>query len=657
MQLALVFKSLKFRIVAIAVLTGVASAMGTATLVLNVTQGELQRMLLANEREERERTAALLASKVETLKLALVAVARQAQPELWRDRGALERFLLDKPALQALFDSVLLAIPDGTLVVRLERGSLSSERPNIGDRDYFQRAMKTDQPVVSEPLMSKLTHRPTLVVAVAVVDPQGGHLGMLAGTLSLQSNSLFTDPVALRSNAVRDLVMDRSGVLLSHTDPARVMGRAADEPGLGDVLAHWQGSGSPIDTQATAELSQGHVVSMTGIPLSDWVLVRLSPLSSALAPLAAAQRTAWMAALGAGLVAALLAGALGWVVARPIVRLRDCARRLLSVGDAASEPWPQGAGEIGEMSLAFQQLLQQRDLQRGEAQALLLRLQAVLDNAEVGITLTRNGRFELVSRQFCTIFHCEPAQAVGQSTRLIYACDADYETLSKRAQPAFEQHGLFDGELELTRLNGERFWAQMRGRAVVPGDRSHGTIWVISDVTGARQRHEQLSWAASHDKLTGLINRAAFEVLLEQATAQAGEHPFCTLFIDLDRFKQVNDTGGHAAGDALLRDVAHALAAQLRKSDAVGRLGGDEFAVLLPECPIPRAQAIADKLRVAVVDYRLEWEGQVFSVGASIGLVAVNGIHAGAADVLRAADTACYEAKRLGRNRVAVATA
>jgi diguanylate cyclase len=288
---------------------------------------------------------------------------------------------------------------------------------------------------------------------------------------------------------------------------------------------------------------------------------------------------------------------------------------------------------------------------------LLLRLQAVLDNAEVGITLTRNGRFELVSRQFCTIFHCEPAQAVGQSTRLIYACDADYEALSKRAQPAFEQHGLFDGELELTRLNGERFWAQMRGRAVVPGDRSHGTIWVISDVTGARQRHEQLSWAASHDKLTGLINRAAFEVLLEQATAQAGEHPFCTLFIDLDRFKQVNDTGGHAAGDALLRDVAHALAAQLRKSDAVGRLGGDEFAVLLPECPIPRAQAIADKLRVAVVDYRLEWEGQVFSVGASIGLVAVNGIHAGAADVLRAADTACYEAKRLGRNRVAVATA
>ena len=166
-----------------------------------------------------------------------------------------------------------------------------------------------------------------------------------------------------------------------------------------------------------------------------------------------------------------------------------------------------------------------------------------------------------------------------------------------------------------------------------------------------------MSYAASHDRLTGLVNRAAFEAMLEEATAKAAEAPFCALFIDLDRFKHVNDTGGHAAGDALLRDVAHALAAQLRKSDTVARLGGDEFAVLLPQCPIPRSRELAEKLRAAVDGYRLGWEGKTYSVGASIGLVAVNGTHADAAEVLRAADAACYAAKRGGRNQVALAEA
>jgi diguanylate cyclase len=103
--------------------------------------------------------------------------------------------------------------------------------------------------------------------------------------------------------------------------------------------------------------------------------------------------------------------------------------------------------------------------------------------------------------------------------------------------------------------------------------------------------------------------------------------------------------------------VAHALAAQLRKSDTVARLGGDEFAVLLPQCPIARSRELAEKLRAAVDGYRLNWEGETYSVGASIGLVAVNGTHANAAEVLRAADAACYTAKRSGRNQVALAEA
>jgi len=254
------------------------------------------------------------------------------------------------------------------------------------------------------------------------------------------------------------------------------------------------------------------------------------------------------------------------------------------------------------------------------------------------------------------VFRWTPAQLIGQSTRAIYASDAAYEALSERAKPAFLAHGAFDGEIELVRRDGQPFWAHMRGRAVVAGDRSQGTIWTMEDVTEVREQRERLTWSSSHDSLTGLANRAAFEDLLEHASARAASEPFCALFIDPDRFKQVNDTGGHAAGDAVLRDVAKVLAAQVRKSDTVARLGGDEFVVLLDHCPVAQAQVIAEKLRVAVVAYELLWEDRTHSVGASIGLVPVGASMCTAAEVLAAADAACYEAKRQGRNRVAMYT-
>ena len=657
MQFRRLFASLKFRIVAMAVLTGIVAALGTATIVLDVTQREVQRMLLANDRDDRERVAALMAGKLETLKNSLVAVARQARSEVFWDAHRAERLLLDQPVLGALFDVVFMAATDGRMLAHVERGRPSQELPSIADRDYFRRAMQSDQPVVSEPLRSKVTLDPVLVVAVPVIGADGRTQGVLAGALRLQSGNLFSDGTGAAHEGARDLVMDRQGRLLSHSDRRRVLGRAQDEPGLAAVFDRWQASGSPIETVSTSELSQDYLVSMAGIPLSDWMLVRVMPREHALAPMAAARRTAWQAALAAGALAGLLAGLVAWATVRPIARLRDRAQRMLQADDAPAERWPDGSGEIGAMSQAFQLLLSQRERQREAAQDLLQQLHAVLDNAEVGIALSRNGRFEIVSRQFCAIFGCEREQAVGQPTRMIYPSDEAYAALSSRAEPAFLQHGLFDGEVELVRCNGELFWGHMRGRAVVPGDRSQGTIWVINDVTRAHRQHEQLSWAASHDKLTGLTNRAAFEVMLEDATARATEQPFCALFIDLDRFKQVNDTSGHAAGDALLRGIAAVLTAALRGGDTVARLGGDEFAVLLPACPAPAAQAIAEKLRSVVEAYRLEWEGCTHQVGASIGLVAVNGLHGSASQVLRAADAACYDAKRGGRNRVALATA
>lgn len=185
------------------------------------------------------------------------------------------------------------------------------------------------------------------------------------------------------------------------------------------------------------------------------------------------------------------------------------------------------------------------------------------------------------------------------------------------------------------------------------GDRS-GAIIVLRNVTNARQLTAQLSWQATHDGLTGLVNRTEFEDRLQHALdgvkERGGAH--AVLYIDLDRFKEINDTAGHAAGDEFLRHLAGLLVAEVRERDTVARIGGDEFAVLLENCRPERAHEIASAMLGAVMKFRLEWEGRQFQAGASIGIADVEAASANIAAVLRQADSACYIAKQSGGNRV-----
>ncbi len=183
-----------------------------------------------------------------------------------------------------------------------------------------------------------------------------------------------------------------------------------------------------------------------------------------------------------------------------------------------------------------------------------------------------------------------------------------------------------------------------------------GVVLVFRDVSQARLMAAEMTHQATHDALTGLINRREFERRLDLAI-QSGKLEsikHTMLFLDLDQFKPVNDTSGHAAGDALLRQVTGLLHDKLRKSDSLGRLGGDEFGVLLEGCSTEPALRIADVLRDAVSAFRFGWEGRTFAIGVSIGLVTFADGDSTVADVLRMADAACYVAKDKGRNQVQV---
>ncbi|HJU99360.1 MAG TPA: EAL domain-containing protein [Burkholderiaceae bacterium] len=181
-----------------------------------------------------------------------------------------------------------------------------------------------------------------------------------------------------------------------------------------------------------------------------------------------------------------------------------------------------------------------------------------------------------------------------------------------------------------------------------------GAVVVFRDVSHERRLSRQLSWQATHDTLTGLINRSEFETQVAAALHSAKQegHVHALLYLDLDQFKVVNDTCGHGAGDLLLQLLAKLLQTQMRDSDILARLGGDELGVLLPHCPPVQALHVAEDLRQSVKGFRFVWENRSFELGVSIGLVEVNHDSKSLSELLVAADQACYLAKERGRNRV-----
>jgi diguanylate cyclase (GGDEF)-like protein/PAS domain S-box-containing protein len=186
-----------------------------------------------------------------------------------------------------------------------------------------------------------------------------------------------------------------------------------------------------------------------------------------------------------------------------------------------------------------------------------------------------------------------------------------------------------------------------------------GLVLVLHDTSELRGLTRQMTYQASHDALTGLVNRREFERRLQEAmdSAQTGNigHGLC--YLDLDRFKVVNDTCGHTAGDNMLREVASLIKEAVRDSDTVGRIGGDEFALLLIGCPLEKARQIADDVVRSVNDYRFVWKDKIFNIGVSIGLVEIGRGSGAIEDMMNSADSACYVAKKQGGLHVHVYSA
>lgn len=219
------------------------------------------------------------------------------------------------------------------------------------------------------------------------------------------------------------------------------------------------------------------------------------------------------------------------------------------------------------------------------------------------------------------------------------------EALAAISQQATGAH-MLDTELSVRRASGKKQWFHIR--AVRKPDRFEG--W-IEDVSARKEAEEQLKFLVDHDSLTGLLNRRGFEIHLEQATRNAGDRTICLAYVDLDRFKLVNDLFGHAAGDQILRQMSRRMREVIQPPHVPARVGGDEFVVIIDSLSLDAARALCETLRVSLSDRTYHYQDKAFSVTASIGLIRMlEGMRP--ADALTASDRACSEAKRLGGGAV-----
>jgi len=210
--------------------------------------------------------------------------------------------------------------------------------------------------------------------------------------------------------------------------------------------------------------------------------------------------------------------------------------------------------------------------------------------------------------------------------------------------------------LNLKTMSGKMLSIEVNAKGVInnSGDVSSYVI-VIQDVSHTIKIENELKWQATHDPLTHLLNRRGFETHLQRVIYRNNSSNHVLLFLDLDRFKIVNDVCGHQAGDLLLQQISEVIAFDIRATDVLSRLGGDEFGIVLHDCTLEYAIDLAERIKQSVAKYRFSWEKSLFSIGVSIGVSKIDILNTDIEKIMNQADMACYAAKENGRNQVYLA--
>lgn len=645
-----------------ALAAAVLAALGIA-LVTSLQSSLSERTVLASTVQQHEdyteRVAADIDKQLRLARASLSELAGNIDGANLKDAKSLHYFLTSRIGIQQSFESIVVYGVDGRAIA--SRPSL--DMPAVTREPWFQAALRNNgTPTLRKPFFSPLSAEPSVAIAYPAHDEKGVLRAIVVGSLAVNQDQLaLSSSRSGKAGGGHFILLTRERDLVMHPEPSYITLPLAAAGTSAEVVL--QGLAHP--EQSLIGPNHRGIRSLyvfRPVQSADWMLVGVMANEQAYASLSLLSRQMLLAG---GVLAALLFPAMWLLVSRmlkPLDHLRSEMRKLRNgAGDApvllntrATEELHQLAEEFAGMAAAWRtaESALQREKERAE-----VTLESIADGV---IATTRDGRIAAMNRAAEAITGWRSEEALGQPFAAVFTMH-DERSGAALADPV--RGAMEKGEVVST--SG----AALRSRqgVLTPIDHSaapihtsqgriEGAVLVFRNVAEERRAAQELEWRATHDAMTGLVNRAGYEHALQglfkPVAGDAGPHSL--VMLDLDEFKIVNDSCGHAAGDELLKQLSALLLQESRRSDTVARLGGDEFAVLMYHCAGEQALRLAESLRSTIAQFRFEWSGRVFHVGASFGVVEINPSFADAADVQKAADMACYMAKRTGRNRICV---
>lgn len=464
------------------------------------------------------------------------------------------------------------------------------------------------------------------------------------------------------------MIMDSRGKVLASTD------RKLFNVTLSDSYSEkLQGPLLADSTQVHTQLWHDNLIDSVSVIISNGKLVGFTRVMLSTEPMQVELNAVTHKGMLYTLLAIMLGGLIAWLLVRKLtyrLNMLSNAADNISAGDLGiSLPLDDGKDEVARLTRDFNKMtlsLKQNSVERDQAELALHaeKERALVTLKSIGdavITTDVDGRVEFLNPVAELLTGWSNADAIGLDLQEIFniISEATRLPVENPVEKALRQNmivGMANHTI-LIRRDGHEIQIEDSAAPIRSRD-GHvlGVVLVFHDVSEKNQLNNQLSYQAKHDALTGLLNRSEFErrleALIDSATTQHKQHAL--LYLDLDQFKVVNDTCGHIAGDELLRQLTAHIHHKIRDSDIFARLGGDEFGILMESCPLEHALRLSNSLLEDVGTFRFAWNDKSFSIGVSIGLVAITESSANSVSMLAAADTACYAAKEKGRNRVQV---
>lgn len=570
------------------------------------------------------------------------------------DGPSLQRFLAAQTVLSKEFYSSGVVDIDGIVLA-----SVSPFKPqaglNVKGRPYFERTLATRRSVISSPLNGSISGMPIVVVTQPVFDARGGVRYVLAASVNLRQPDFLGRLGSLKPGTGGYLyIMTSEGVIVEHPDKSRIMQHIE---ALGPVsvptrraMQGFEGWLTGTTTQGVDALFAYHRIASTG-----WILASVYPTSEAFAPLHAIRSKILLAAV----LLAALAGLAGWRVVlrllRPLERLRRQVHQIRRQRLGIEALQIERRDEIGDLSRDFYSLVAEREIAEAQTRDSERRLKLLTDHVPVVIVyIDREHRYQFINATFERWFGVSARESLMHSMR---------EVLGEEAYQLREQHLLraFAGEevdYEFTVDNeaGERTFHTSYVPDVGESGAVEGVYGLIHEITKTKAMHTALQFAAATDTLTGIANRRRFDEQLAQSMqrTRAARAPMALAYLDIDRFKAINDSLGHKAGDEVLKEFASRLVRSVRASDLVARLAGDEFVIILQGVNgAAEVRQVGAKI-VDAIRQPFELASGPLPVTTSIGIAIFREGTLTPAQLLDLADQALYAAKGQGRDGVAL---